>query len=116
MLEMKEYPNVVIWSVYNVIIIKITGGEPFVRKDIFYALANRGDKKAFSLTTNFARNIIKMRNIENSNTKIFVSTLLGKHNLNNIREIYNKKFIPYLVLKFYYKNKICSYQNVPWNA
>lgn len=116
--------------------ISLTGGEPFVRKDIFYVLAKeckkiglkaslttngtlisndeiksildleldfilisidsnneeihnniRGDKKAFSLTTNFARNIIKMRNTENSNTKIFVSTLLGKHNLNNIREV-----------------------------
>ena len=28
------------------------------------------------------------------------------NNLNNIREIYNKKFNPYLALKFYYKNKI----------
>ena len=28
------------------------------------------------------------------------------NNLNKIREMYNEKFMPYLVLKFYYKNKI----------
>lgn len=116
--------------------VSLTGGEPFVRKDIFYKLAEeckktgvkasvttngtlikseelkkildlnldfilisidsneekvhnniRGVQNAFELTTTFARNIIKLRNKINSKTKIYVSTLLGKHNLNNIEKL-----------------------------
>lgn len=115
--------------------ISLTGGEPFVRRDIFYALAEeckkiglkasvttngtlikedelekildldlefilisidsseedvhnniRGDKNAFKLTTEFSRNIIKLRNQKKSNTKIYVSSLLGKNNLSKIPE------------------------------
>lgn len=116
--------------------VSFTGGEPFVRKDILYKLAEeckklgvtssvttngtlikdeeikyildlnfdfilisidsniekihnsiRGNNKAFERATTFAKNIIKMRNEIKSNTKICVSTLLGKHNLNAIENV-----------------------------
>lgn len=116
--------------------ISFTGGEPFVRKDIFYRLAEeckklnlnasvttngtlikddelekilnlklnfilisidsndenvhnsiRGVQDAFERTTSFAKNIISLRNKIKSNTKIYASTLLGKHNLKNIGEV-----------------------------
>lgn len=120
----------------NNIRISFTGGEPFVRKDILFKLAEeckrlgikssvttngtlikdedlnkildlkfdfilisidsnkeeihnniRGDKNAFKATTTFARDIIALRNNIKSNTKIYVSTLLGKHNLNDIENV-----------------------------
>lgn len=116
--------------------VSLTGGEPFVRKDILFRLAEeckklgikasvttngtliknedlksildleldfilisidsneekihndiRGVDTAFELATTFAKNIIELRNTINSNTKIYVSTLLGKHNLNNIKNV-----------------------------
>lgn len=116
--------------------ISLTGGEPFVRKDIFYKLAEeckkvglrasvttngtliekeelkrildldlefilisidsndekihnniRGNKDAFQLTTKFAKDIIELRNNINNKTQIYVSSLLGKNNLNNIKGI-----------------------------
>ena len=116
--------------------VSITGGEPFVRKDIFYKLAEeckniglrasvttngtlikkeelkkildlnlefilisidsndekihnniRGNKNAFQLVTKFAKDIIELRNKINSKTQIYVSSLLGKNNLNNIEGI-----------------------------
>lgn len=116
--------------------VSFTGGEPFVRKDILYKLAEeckklgitssvttngtlikdeeikqildlnfdfilisidsnikethnniRGNNKAFECATTFSRNIIKMRNEIKSNTQICVSTLLGKHNLNDIENV-----------------------------
>lgn len=120
----------------NNIRVSLTGGEPFVRKDVFYRLAEeckklgvkasvttngtlikneelkkildldldfilisidsnapeihnniRGVKNAFETTTTFAKDIINLRNETNCSTKIYASTLLGKHNINNIEEV-----------------------------
>lgn len=120
----------------NNIRVSFTGGEPFVRKDVFYKLAReckklgikasvttngtlikddelkelldlnldfilisidsndekihnsiRGVDNSFELATTFAKNIIELRNSIKSNTGIYVSTLLGKHNLNDIENV-----------------------------